>query len=246
MSGHSKWATIHRQKEVKDAKRGAAFTKLGAAITVAVREGGGVADPNQNFKLRLAVDQARQMNMPKENIQRAIDRAAGGAGAELTEVEYEGFLPGGAAVVAVGLSDNKLRTSQQVREVLDKGGGSLAGSGAVGYMFDRKGEVVIKPLETRVKSQEDQELELIDLGAEDIDKEGDSWVVYCSRDDTYTMKEKLAELGYKVESADLTLKPNTAMDVESEPGEKAMAILEKLQDLDDIHKVYTNANFLKT
>ena len=168
MSGHSKWATIHRGKEIKDAKRGAAFTKLGAAISVAVREGGGVADPGQNFKLRLAVDQAREMNMPKENIQRAVDRGSGVGAAEMVEVEFEGFLPGGAAVVAEGLSDNKLRTAQQVREVLDKGGGSIAGQGAVGYMFDRKGEIVVKLQSTGGKTQEEQELELIDIGAEEI------------------------------------------------------------------------------
>jgi len=243
MSGHSKWATIHRQKEVKDAKRGAAFTKLGAAITVAVRAGGGIADPDQNFRLRLAVDQARQMNMPKENIQRAIDRAAGAGGDELAEVEYEGFLPGGAAVMATGLTDNKLRTTQHVREVLDKGGGSLAGSGAVSYMFDRKGEVVITPKPTSVMALDDQELELIDLGAEDIDREGAEWVIYCHRDATFSVKEKIEAAGYAVASAELVYKPNTLTGIDEQSAAKAISIMEKLEDLDDIHKVYTNADF---
>jgi len=126
MSGHSKWATIHRQKEAKDAKRGSNFTKLAAAITVAVREGGGVVDPGQNFKLRLAIDRARQFNMPKDNISRAIEKGAGGGGSdELAEVVYEGFAPGGVAVMLEAFTDNKLRTAQKVREVFDKNGGTL-------------------------------------------------------------------------------------------------------------------------
>ena len=132
MSGHSKWATIHRAKEVKDAKKGAAFTKLAMNITVAVRQGGGIGDPEKNFKLRLAVDKARQFNMPKENISRAIEKGTGaGAGGSLEDVMYEGFLPGGCAVVIEGFTDNKARTVQQVRSVLEKGGGTIAGTGAV-------------------------------------------------------------------------------------------------------------------
>lgn len=237
MSGHSKWATIHRQKEAKDAKKGAVFTKLAAAITVAVREGGGITDPGQNFKLRLAVDMARQFNMPKENISRAIEKGTGGGGAEgLVEVVYEGFGPGGVAVVLEAVTDNKLRTWQKVREVFDKNGGTLGGSGAVGYLFAPKGELRIKNHEL---SDED-ELKLIDLGADEIDR-GDEWVVYCAKERTFEMKDKLEKLGYGVMGAELAMKPVSYVNVsDPEDRKKVENILEKLEDLDDVHKVWTN------
>jgi YebC/PmpR family DNA-binding regulatory protein len=239
MSGHSKWATIHRAKEAKDAKKGAAFTKLAMNITVAVRQGGGIGDPDKNFKLRLAVDKARQFNMPKENIARAIEKGMGtGAGVSLEEVAYEGFLPGGCAVVLEGLTDNKARTVQQVRSVLEKGGGTMAGLGAVSYMFSHVGEVIV---DLDGKSMDELELLAIDCGASDLVPEGDRLVVYCGKDKPFEVKEKLESAGFRVESTEVVMKPEATVGVaDAETREKIEALLEQLDELDDISKVWTN------
>jgi YebC/PmpR family DNA-binding regulatory protein len=246
MSGHSKWATIHRQKETKDAKRGAIFTKLAAQIIVAVRQGGGIGDPDKNFRLRLAMDKARQFNMPKENMARAIEHGMGaGEGAQVVEVVYEGFLPGGLAVMVEALTDNKARTAQQVRAALEKGGGSLGGSGAVGYLFSPKGEIRVK-LQARLpdgqapKSPQDQELEIIDLGVEEIEQDGDGFDVYCDREKTYEVKERLESLGYEVESIELVMKPEVWVKVALDDRQKVEVALEQLEELDDVAKVWTN------
>lgn len=235
MSGHSKWATIHRQKGLNDAKKGAVFTKLGKAISIAVKEGGGVGDPDKNFKLRLVVEKARQANMPKENIERAIDKGLGNQGGEeLTEVMYEGFIPGGAAVIVMAVTDNKLRTAQQIREVLDKNGGSLGSQGAVAYLFSQKGELMIK-------ARDEQELEIIDLGVDDIEKENEDWLLYCDKDQTFEIKEKLEKLGYAVLSVELVMKPIATVEINDlETRNKIENILERLEDLDDVQKVWTN------
>lgn len=169
MSGHSKWSTIHRQKEVKDAKRSAIFTKIAAAITVAVRQGRG---------LELAIEKAKQANMPKENIQRAIDKGKGGGeGDNLMEVVFEGFVPGGVAVMVKALTDNKLRTMQQVREVLDKGGGSLAGQGAVGYLFstDMQPNFSVEVADQEMRNKVEGILEKL----EDLDDVQEVWTNYA-------------------------------------------------------------------
>jgi YebC/PmpR family DNA-binding regulatory protein len=237
MSGHSKWATIHRQKEANDSKRGAAFTRLSQAITLAVRQGGGIGDPEKNFRLRLAIEKARAANMPKDNIQRAIDRAAGaGDGVTLSELTFEGFLPGGAAVLVDVLTDNKLRTAQQVREVLDRGGGSMGSSGAVAYLFGQVGEVRIKA----AGLTDDDELKIIDIGATDISREGGSWVIYCEKDNTFELKNKLEASGYTIEETGLVMRPGSFVEVDGEAEEKAVAILSKLDDLDDVTHVWTN------
>ena len=238
VSGHSKWATIHRQKEVKDAKRGAAFTKLAAAITMAVREGGGVADANQNFKLRLTIERARQFNMPKENISRAVEKGSGARGEnDLETVMFEGFLPGGAVVMAEALTDNKLMTAQSVRMLLDKGGGNLGGSGSVGYMFSQQGEV-------RIASGglgEEDELKMIDLGAEDIVKEDGEWVIYCQKEKTFEVKANLERGGYRVVGAELTMRPTVMVEVgDKSVQERIEKILGALEDLEDVQKVWTN------
>ncbi len=238
MSGHSKWATIHRQKEVKDAKRGAAFTKLGRAITIAVKEGGGLGDPDKNFKLRLAVDRARQLNMPKENITRAIDRASGAGGEELHSAMYEGFLPGGAVVLVQTLSDNHLRAAQEVRGVLDKNGGNLGGARSVSYLFASQGEVVVAA-KTAI-GIDDQELELMDVGVTDIQREESSFVLHCDPKQTFTVKERVEQLGYTVESAELVMHPATLVTVDAATQAKIESVLEKLEDLDDVQKVWTN------
>ncbi len=243
MSGHSKWATIHRAKGIKDAKKGAVFTKMAQAITLAVRQGGGIGDPDKNFHLRLAMEKARQFNMPKENIQRSIERGMGnGEGESLAEVMYEGFVPAGVAVLVQAVTDNKLRTAQKVREVLDKNGGSMGGSGAVSYMFEHKGEIIVKakpgiPIE-------DQELEIIDLGVDDIESSEEGLIIYCDKDKTFELKEKLEKLGFQIESAELTMKPTVLTDVsDTESRQKIELILEKLEDLDDVQKVWSNYTY---
>ena len=241
MSGHSKWATIHRQKGVKDAKRGAIFTKLAGAISIAVKSGGGIGDINQNFRLRLAVDRAKQFNMPKDNIQRAIDKGLGtGGGEQPVEAVFEGFLPGGAAGVET-LTNNKLRTSQQIRTTLDKGGGSLGSSGAVGYLFDHKGMISCRWADRTPKTHEAQELELIDLGALEIEEDGEGgYLIFCDRDKTYNVKEKLTSSGYVVNSAELVMKPESPVELPPDSRLKAEKLAEQLAELDDVTNVWTN------
>lgn len=224
MSGHSKWATIHRQKGVNDAKRGAIFTKLGRAISIAVKRGQG---------LQLALEKAKQYNMPKENIQRAFNPNHG----ELYEAMFEGFGPGGVAIMVFVVTDNKLRTAQAVREVLEKNGGSMGSQGAVAYLFSHEGELVAKPN----KNVEEAELEVIDLGIDDVEAGGDKLLIYCHRDQTYEIKEKLEKLGYGVESAELVMKPTILVEiVNEETKQKIESLLVKLDDLDDVQKVWTN------
>jgi YebC/PmpR family DNA-binding regulatory protein len=242
MSGHSKWATIHRQKEVKDAKRGAIFTKLAAMIAVAVREGGRIGDPDKNFRLRLAMDKARQFNMPKENMARAIEKGLGTGGeGEVTEVTYEGFLPGGGAVMILAVTDNKARTAQQVRSALEKHGGSLGGAGAVSYLFSPKGEIRFKIHDLGIKSLQDQELEIIDLGVDDIEQDDNSFVVYGHREKTWELKTQLEKLGYEVESAELVMKPESLLPVGDTPSrEKIEETLTALAEVEDVTHVFTN------
>ena len=225
MSGHSKWATTHRQKEVKDAKRGAAFTKLAANITVAVRQGGGVGDSNQNFRLRLAMDKAREANMPKENIQRAIDKGTGAAGSgSLEEARFEGFLPGGAAIMVDILSDNKLRTQQQVRLFLEKGGGTMGSHGSVSYLFENVGEIITTA----------NELVAIDCGAIDVESSEGKMRVITKHEELFKVKEELEKNGLKIESAELIMKPISTVSGENDE------LIEKIEEIDEVVNVWTN------
>lgn len=238
MSGHSKWATIHRQKDVNDSKRSAIFTKLSQAIAQAVRLGGGVSDPDKNFKLRLAVDRARQFNMPKENIHRAIERGVGpGESADFSELTFEGFLPHGVVVLIDVLTDNKLRTNQQLREILDRSGGSLGGSGAVSYLFSEVGQLFLCP----DKLTSEDELKIIDLGVDDIAKEPGHWTIFCHKENTYATKEKLEQLGFVVESAEVVKRPNSTTSVSDLDARQIIeSVLDKLADQDDVLHVWTN------
>mgnify|MGYP001595997270 FL=1 len=200
---------------------------MGRAISVAVRAGRGVEE---------AVDRARQFNMPKENISRAIERASGGE--KLEEAMFEGFLPGGAAVLVQTLSDNHLRTAQEVRGILDKGGGSLGSSGSVGYLFNQLGELVVE-LKTNQPADE-QELAIIDLGVGDIAREEQAWIIHCEPKHTFEVKNQLQHLGYQLVSAELVMHPTALVEVAAETQAKIEAILGKLEDLDDVQKVYTN------
>lgn len=237
MSGHSKWATIHRQKEANDAKKGAVFTKLSLAITMAVKQGGGVDDPDKNFRLRLAVDRARQFNMPKDNIFRAIEKAKGvGGGTVLSELTLEGFLPGGSGLLVEVLTDNKLRTAQRVREVVDKGGGNMAGLGAVSYLFSQVGEIQIKNTDL----QDDDELKLIDLGVGDIRREPEVWVVYCEKEKLIGLNDRLESAGYVVNSCEMIMKPGSKVAVNDEQTAKIEVIIDKLERLDEVIHLWTN------
>lgn len=229
MSGHSKWATIHRAKAINDGKKGAAFTKLAQNITLAAKLGRG---------LELAVDRAKQANMPKDNIQRAIDRGSGSGDADnLTEVLYEGFGPGGVGILVSAVTDNKLRTAQHIRDVVDKGGGNMGNSGSVSYQFSKMGEVFVRV----GKINDEDELKLIDLGADDIEVSEEGFIVYCHMDKTFEIKTALEKLGFQVESAELIMKPSVLVEVaDPDAKQKLEAILEKLEDLDDVQKVWSN------
>lgn len=239
MSGHSKWSQIKRQKGVSDVKRGQSFTKLSNAITITVREAGGIGDPNSNFKLRLAVEKARAANMPKENIARAIEKGQGkGGGEALEHGVYEGFGPGGVAVIVETVSDNKQRTAPEVKNVFDKNGGILANPGAVSYQFSLKGQITIKKND---KTIDDIFLLAADRGAEDIEEAGEEVIVYTKPDELSKVKEGLVSEGITVVEAELTRKPSTFVAIENkEIAQKLLSFIDKLEDLDDVQKVYAN------
>src|SRR5581483_4972547 len=203
MSGHSKWAQIKRQKGVADAKRGQAFTKLANAITITVRDGGGVSDPAQNFKLRLAIDKARVANMPKANIERAIERGIGKGtgGASFEEAIYEGFAPGQVAVIVECATDNKNRTNGEVAMIFNKNGGNLANPGAVSYLFEKKGLIVV---DRGDKTIDDVFLIAADSGAEDVEEMGDEVYIYTRPEQLAKVRDFLIPSGLVIKSFELT------------------------------------------
>jgi len=237
MSGHSKWSTIKRQKGVADAKRGQLFTKLSQAITIAVKQGGGVTDPNSNFKLRLAMDKGRGANMPKEIIQRAIEKAKGGAGGDMEELVYEGFGPGGVAFIVETVTDNKQRTVSEVKNIFDKNGGNLGAQGSVSYLFKKAGEIVIK----KAGQTSDEILDIVlDAGVEDMEEGDDVVYLYTDPQNLIHVSNALSEKGLVVDSAELVFRAETTVSVDEEIEKKIFSLLEKLEDLDDVQKVYTN------
>ncbi|HCE30703.1 hypothetical protein A2778_03450 [Candidatus Daviesbacteria bacterium RIFCSPHIGHO2_01_FULL_40_24] len=245
MSGHSKWSTIKRQKGVADIKRGQTFTKLANAITIAVKMGGS-GDPESNPRLRVEIEEAKSVNMPKENVSRAIDRGLGKLpGQTLEEVVYEGFGPGRAAFIVEGVTDNKLRTLQEIKNIFERSGGSLAGQGAVSYMFERMGEIRARSKEQGAGSRDDEMLELIDLGAKDVEDyledNKQMYLVYTEGLELNTMGNKITQAGYEVESQAMVMKPNAPVQIEdAETAKKVLEFAEKLEGLDDVQKVYAN------
>lgn len=238
MSGHSKWSTIKRQKGAADAKRGQLFTKLSNAITIAVRQGGNVTDPNSNPRLRLAIDTARGVNMPKDNIERAIQRAISKQAGEMNEIMYEGFGPGGVSVIVEAITDNKNRTTPEVKSVFDKSGGSLGVPGSVSYQFEQKGLVTV---EKAGKSVDDVFLLAAESGAEDIEDADEEVLVYTSPEDLGKVRDGLSEAGMTVKGAELIRRPIVLKGIESEEQvEKLFAFLDKLESMDDVQKVYAN------
>lgn len=238
MSGHSKWSTIKRQKGLKDAKRGAVFTKLSKAISIAIRQGGGVSDPNGNFRLRLAIEAAKAANMPKDNIDRVIQKANSKQEAELEEGTYEGFGPGGFSVIVETVTDNKLRTVSEVKNIFNKNGGSMGAQGSVMYQFEKKGVVTAAK---DGKSLDDIFMLAVESGADDVEEADEDVLVYTKPEDVAKVRDALADQGVTIKSVELLLSPivsNTITDKSS--AEKAINFLEKLESLDDVQKVYAN------
>jgi YebC/PmpR family DNA-binding regulatory protein len=237
MSGHSKWSTIKRQKGVADAKRGQAFTKLSNGITLAVKQGGGIADPESNFKLRLAIDRARSMNMPKDNIERAIERAKATSKDSFDEVVYEGFGPGGVAIIVEAATDNKNRTTSEVKNIIEKNGGSMGNPGSVSYMFARRGELVIK---SSTGSSDDILTAALDAGLEDIEEDEGEFFLYTSPENLMKVKSALESAGYSIEDAELVYKPTITVEVPEETFTKLEDLMQKIDEYDDVQKVYSN------
>ena len=238
MSGHSKWSTIKRKKGVLDAKRGQVFTKLANAITIATREGGG-GDPSSNFKLRLAIDQAKTANMPKDNIERAIDRGLGkGAGGQLESVAYEGYGPAKIAFIAQITTDNRNRASSQLKGVVERAGGHFASLGAVSWMFEDVGFIVVG----KGGKSADEIFEIVaDAGAQDIEDTGDSVEIYTKPNELDKVRSALSEAGLNIQSAELYKKPAQTVQIEdAQTAKKVLEFIEKLEDLDDVQKVYSN------
>lgn len=241
MSGHSKWATIKRQKGVNDQKRGQLFTKLANAITIAVKQGGGNTDPEFNAPLRLAVDKAKAANMPKDGIERAIQKGAGGAGGvELFEVLYEGFAPGGVGLLVEAVTDKKQRTVAEVKNMLEKNGGTMAGQGAVSYLFQKTGEIIISK---NGKTSDEIVTVALDNNVSDFEEEKEIVILYTEPGNLQMAKKGMEEGGFSVEEASLGYRPSSKMVVSNEVEDKVILLMEKLEDMDDVQKVYTNMEF---
>jgi YebC/PmpR family DNA-binding regulatory protein len=236
MSGHSKWSSIKRQKGVNDAKRGAIFTKIAREITISAREGGG--DPDANYRLRLAVEKARSVNMPADNIKRAIEKAAGGNAAEqYEEMIYEGYGPGGVAILVEAATDNKNRTAADVRAMFTKSGGSLAGAGAVSWQFEPRGVVAVG---RDGAEPDDVALMAIDAGADDVDTEADPIEVVTDPANLEALRKGLEAAGVKVESAEVTMQPKTTIEVDAHVARQNLRLIEALEDHDDVQRVTAN------
>ena len=234
MSGHSKWSTIKREKGAKDAKRGAVFTKIGNQIAIAAR--GGI-DPTINASLAMAIEKAKQANMPVANIQRAIDRVADKSAAQLEEATYEAMSPGGVGIIIETATDNKNRTFPDVRNALTKNGGRIADAGSVMFQFTRKGVITVSA------TGEDALLTVLDAGAEDANDEGDELIVFTDQKDLAKVRTAITENGLTVTSAELQYVPNNEIAIEeAEVAAKVMKLLDALDDLDDVTNVHTNAD----
>lgn len=232
MSGHSKWSTIKRQKGAKDAARGAVFTKLGSAIAIAARAG---IDPNTNFALRLAIDKAKTANMPLANIDRAIQRVADKGAAQLQEVLYEGYGPGGVAILVEVATDNLNRTYPEVRLAFSKHGGNIAEKGAVAFQFDHKGMIRV------TGTGDDLMMQALDAGAEDVQEEDGDSVIYTAPTDLAKVRDALRAQGLEIKEAELTYVPNTTVEVTDEAtAGKIMRLMDALDDVDDVTNTHVN------
>lgn len=241
MSGHSKWSNIKHKKEKADSQKGKIFTKIGREIVVAVKEGG--ADPEQNSKLKDVIAKARANNIPNDNILRSIKKASGELGnINYEEIIYEGYGPGGVAVIVEAMTDNRNRTASEVRYIFDKNGGSLGPSGCVAWMFDRKGVLII---EKTAKTDDDEIMMMaIDCGADDFTVMGDVYEILTDPANFSEVREALEKRGYAFLSAEIQRIPQNTVDVAGEMSESIEKIIDMLEDNDDVQDVYHNANFL--
>ena len=237
MSGHSKWAGIKHKKAITDAKKGIVFTKMAREITVAAKEGGG--DATGNFRLRLAIQRARDVNMPADNIDRAIKRGTGEAGgAQYEELRYEGYGPGGVAILVDALTDNRNRTASEIRNIFTRYGGSIAEQGAVGWLFKRTGVIIADPAG---KDPEELALEVIELGASDVQVEDGQLEVETEPEDFEKVREGIERLGAQIASAEVTMSPSNTVPV-TDDGEAArlLRLVDALEESDDAQQVYAN------
>jgi len=239
MSGHSKWSQIKRQKGVTDSRRGQLFTKLSREIEAAVRQGGD--SPEMNFRLRLAIQKARDSNMPIDNIERAILRVAGGTeGANLIEATYEGYGPGGVAILLEALTDNRNRTTADIRNVFSRGGGSLGESGCVTWIFEPKGVITVTAGDAE---EEELALYVIDAGAEDIKVIDGSLEIQTKPEDLEGLRRDLEQRNLAIVSAEILKVPKSVVMLDAKAALQALRLLDKLEELDDVQRVFTNADF---
>ena len=242
MSGHSKWSTIKHQKGAADAKRGAVFTKLSRDIALAVRNGGG-ADPDMNFRLRLAIDRARTNNMPQDNIVRAVKRAGGNGEADekLEEIIYEGYGPGGGAILLQALTPNRNRTAADVRSTFSRGGGNLGESGCVAWNFETKGIITLE-IGDETKGEE-VSLLAIDAGADDVKLDDGLLEIYTAPEELLAVRKALESAGVVAGSTEISMTPKSTVSLADKEAEQTLKLLDNLEDLADVQKAYTNADF---
>ena len=240
MSGHSKWSTIKHGKAIVDARRAVVFTKISKEIIIGARQGGG--DPDMNFRLRIAVQKAKDSNMPAANIERAIKRGDGtdGSAVQMEELIYEGYGPGGTAILLQALTDNKNRTVSEVRSTFTKIGGSMAEAGAVAWQFEQKGVVVVNSNEEQV---DELTLVAIDAGAVDIETVDTTLHAYSAPSDMEEIRRTLSESGADIESSELAMVPKNPIALDDKTAMQALRLLDQLEELDDIQKVFSNADF---
>jgi YebC/PmpR family DNA-binding regulatory protein len=238
VSGHSKWSTIKRQKAAGDAKKGQAFTRATRDIMLAARQGG--ANPDANFRLRMAIEKARAVGMPKDNVTRAIERATGGGdGAALEEILYEGYGPGGVSIMVEVATDNRNRTAGEIRSTFTKHGAKLGESGSVQWMFEQKGVI---DLDSKGKDVDELSLKAIDAGAEDVvvnDGVG-TITIYTTPGDTERVKQELERQGERVISAEVSMRPSQSVRVEGPNADKVLRLVDALEELDDVQRVHAN------
>ncbi|MBI5948122.1 MAG: YebC/PmpR family DNA-binding transcriptional regulator [Chloroflexi bacterium] len=239
MSGHSKWSTIKRQKGAVDAKRGALFTKLSREIIIAAKQGGG--DPTMNFKLRLAVQRAKSNNMPSDNIERAIAKGTGaGSDEQLDEITYEGYGPGGTAILVSALTDNRNRTVAEIRHRFSRAGGNLGETGSVGWQFEAKGVITVP---VNGHDADEIALQAIDAGADDVEVQGDAVEVRTEPANLEPVRKALEANGLEVENADFAMVPKVMIELDEKTAHQALRLLDALEDLEDVQRVYSNGDF---
>jgi YebC/PmpR family DNA-binding regulatory protein len=241
MSGHSKWSTIKRQKGATDARRGQLFTKLTKDITIAVRQGGG-GDPDVNYRLRLAIDKARSNNMPMDTIDRAVSRAAGGGDSQeqLEEIIYEGYGPGGTAIMLQALTPNRNRTASEIRSTFTKAGASLGESGCVAWNFETKGVIT---LEVMPDQAEEIALLAIDASADDVKVDSGYVEIYTQPENLEAVRRELEQNRVDASSSEISMIPKTTVSLSEKEAEQTIRLLDNLEDLMDVQKVYSNADF---